>query len=424
MRFGLHCAGDRVVAATFARGVLRDHRTAPVISGDPLTSAVTLLTGLRKADSRRMDAPAVASFTFEVSEILRPDVTTPVHLIRVSPRTGQGSFDPFTLPWLAATGAAGPRILHVPGGHNARGQEIVSLDVAGLASLPTVSRTAPRFVVTAVGSLLNPAHELRVGSELQRQFPGANIEYSHQFHHTSFAVRERTAFLNLALRERAESIVTALSVAARGAYPAARLFVATNCGGSIPLTRLAATPIDALASLHATQAMGAAAVAGTTSGTLTFEVGGERRWCELANGIPSVVPALHSSTFGKLATPASNVRLGAGNVASAATDVSPHDSTAPEGVTFAAAGAARMPRVDWLMTLLQSRNEAEMLRSKEAAEARLHARLVSTGVPPEHVRTVESLVTATSYGNPEVIALRIRAIADEDRPIAREGVPA
>ncbi|MFF8817576.1 hypothetical protein ACF07D_06200 [Leucobacter sp. NPDC015123] len=424
MRFGLHCAGDHVVAATFARGVLRDHRTVPVISGDPLNAAVSLLTELPQTDPRRMGSPEVASFTFEVSEILRPDVTTPVHLVRVSPRSAQGSLDPFTLPWLATTGAAGPRILHLPGGHNARGQEIVSLDAAALAHLSPATRSAPRFVVTAVGSLLNPAHELRVGSELQSRFPGANIEYSHQFHHTSFAVRERTAFLNLALRERAESIVTALSVAARGAYPGARLFVATNCGGSIPLTRLAATPVDALASLHATQAMGAAAVSGATSGTLTFEVGGERRWCELSYGIPSVVPALHSATFGKLATPASNVRLGARIVASAATAAGHHDSTVAEGESFAAAGAARMPRVDWLMTLLQSRNEAEMLRSKEAAEARLHARLVSTGVPPEHVRTVESLVTATSYGNPEVIALRIRAIADEDRPLAREGVQA
>lgn len=418
MRFGLHCAGDRVVAAAHDRGAIRGEVSVPLLGGDPLAATVQLLSKLGDTFPQANAHGGATSLTFEVSEMLKADIATPAHLIRISPRSATGGHDPFSLPWLAATGAATPMILHLPGGHDARGQEIVALNASGLKELPPATVVAPRFVVTAVGSLLNPEHELQVGASLLAKFPGANIEYGHSFHHTSFAVRERTAYVNLALREQADAIVTSLSVAASSAFPRARLLVATNCGGSIPLTRLAVTPVDAAASLRATEAVGAAAFLGATSGALSFEVGGTVQSCELDRGLPSVVPALQSESFGKLATPASNVRTASSGGEDHAHAEDFHTVVIPHHEGLAARGAANLPRVDWTMSLIQIANETEMIRAKEAAESRLHARLVSTGVPPEQVRTVESLVTATSYGNPEVIALRIRAIAHEERPLA------
>lgn len=411
MRLGIHCGDTHIAVAVHDRGAIRERSTMPARGTDPLLAAEVALSELGRQMHATHHSALVTSITFEVSEILRPTHTLPAHLIRISPRRPLHGADPFSIPWLTGTHTTTqPRIIHLEGGHNAQGQEIVPLKLSPLAAHHREVAAAPRFVVSAVGSLLNPSHELQSGATLIDQFPGAQVEYAHQFHHTSFAVRERTAFVNLALRERAEAIVTSFSVAASTHFPHARLFVATNSGGSIPLTRLAVTPVDSVASQRPTEAIGAAISAQAPEGPLTYRSGAEVFSCELSMGLPTVVPALLSEVFGKLATPASNIRT------YRHPENGPFDSQASEPASdeLAATGAALLPRVDWLMTLTQVANEPEMARAKQAAESRVHARLVATGTPPESIRTVESLVTATSYGNPGIIALRIRAIADPD----------
>lgn len=416
MRLGLHCAGAHTTAAVFDRGAIRSVVRRPAGEDGPLAAAEAALHDLASDTALATRAAHVTSITFEASELLNVDPTLPVTLVRVSPRRPLHGHDPFPLPQLG-TGRVhnAPHIVHLPGGHNAHGQEIVPLDTTGLLGLSPVEPEAPRFVVSAVGALLNPEHELRTGAALLAEFPGANIAYAHEFHHASFSVRERTAFVNLALRDRAEQIMTALSVAASASFPGARLLVATNSGGSTPLARFAVTPVDSVASLLATEAVGAATLLHAADGTLSFSHGVERFDCELSGGLPAVVPALVSEVFGKLATPAGNVRATQSDPELPAGDrPAPHEFAPDERATLGACGAACLPRVAWFLTLAQVANEADMRRSKQAAEARVHARLVATGMPPESIRTAESLVTATSYGNPGVIVLRIRAVADPD----------
>ena len=409
MKLGLHWGTEEIAVAIFDRGAIRAELTVPAAGREDGAWAERALDAAARHPAVAARDHLVQSITCEVSDRLTPDRALPVTLIRVTPRAPLRGHDPYPLPW-GAGAAAEHRITHLAGGHNADGQEIVPLELAPIDHLAPPGN-APRFVVSAVGALLNPEHELRVGAALLARFPGANIEYSHAFHHSSFAVRERTAVVNLSLRERAEATATALSVAASDVFPGARLLGATNSGGSIPLARLAVTPVDAVSSKTATEAVGAAAALHRSEGTLRYATARGEVACELAGGLPSVVPTLTTSAAGKLATPASNIRAVA-TTGQAAADAAP----TPAAASLPAVGAARLPRVDWLLTLTQVANEADMHRAKHAAESRVIARLVSTGVPPENVRTVESLVTATSYGNPGVIALRIRAIADAEMP--------
>lgn len=415
MRVGIHCSPTRISVALVSRGSVRAQLSRRVVGGNVLDAAERALTAIARQMRSNAQTPPVESITAEVSELLSTADVTPIHRIRITPRRGDRVVGP--------PGPAPDSVLHLQGGHNAQGEEIVPLDTSAIERL--VARTEwpidppPRFVFTAVGALLNSEHERRAGAALLALLPHASIEYGHQFHHTSLAVREHTALVNISLRDRAESIVTALSVLANQHFPEARLLVATNSGGCIPLTRLALNPIHSIDSGHATEAVVATLRSAIANGPLHFTVGADAYSCEVLHALPSVVPALQRDGLEKLASPSANLRVRrtASDRGGEVPAIDLLDGTASTPAALRAIGAALLPRVEWTMAYIEVGNESEMARSRLAAEARVHARLVASGVPPESIRTVESIVTATSYGNPRVIALRIRAIADPDHPL-------
>lgn len=417
MRIGLHCTETDVTVALLARDTVRAVCHTPV-QGDDLPAAIDgVLAQLSQHETTLASHGAIVDLTAEVSDLLEVGDADPVHLIRISPRAPLDRHHRWIESQYPATTTLDP--LHLAGGHNAQGDEIVPLDTSALSRLADSSSAEPRAVITSVGALINADHELRAGAALLQHMPHANVEYGHYFHHTSFAVRERTAVHNVQLRDRAEAIVSAISFAAAKHFPGVRLFVASNSGGSIPLSRLVVTPVHSMVSRRATEAIAAAIRAGVADGPLEFESRGATYTCEIAASLPSVVPILSSPHLGKLASPAANVQPGSVNHAAA---IDPGSTSPPDEAC--AVSAAMLPRIEWNMSYIEVDNEPEMVRAKAAAEARVHARLVATGAPPESIHTAESVITATSYGNPRVIALRIRAFADPEHLLAKRHVGA
>lgn len=412
MRIGLHCTETAVFAALLARDSVRANSHASVQNSDMAAAIDTALAELARRASRFNSNGSIVDLTAEVSDLLEARIAEPVHLIRISPRAPLDRHR----HWIRTQHVAEltPNPLHLAGGHNAQGDEIVPLDTSPLSQFASSTPAEPRAVITGVGALVNADHELRAGAALLQHLPYANVEYGHYFHHTSFAVRERTAVLNIQLRDRAESLVSAISFAASKHFPGVRLFVACNSGGSIPLSRLVVTPVHSIVSRKATEAIAATIRSGVADGPLEFESRGKTHSCEIAASLPSVVPILSSLPVGKLACPAANVQPGSLNHAAT---IDP-GALAPTDAACATS-AAMLPRVEWNMSYVEVGNEPEMVRARAAAEARVHARLVATGAPPESIHTAESVISATSYGNPRVIALRIRAFADPEHLLAK-----
>lgn len=423
MRIGLHCADAEVIVALLARDSVRAVARREVVAGVVSAAIDLALADIARHPNTAAALGSITDITAEVGDLLIASGSAAAQLIRISPRPSL-TWQPRG-PQAVAAARAEPQPFHLTGGHNAQGDEIVPLDVTPLALLTESAPPDPRYVITGVGSLVNPDHELRAGAALLEHIPQANIEYGHYFHHTSFAVRERTAFVNMQLRDRAESLVSVISLAAGRHFPGVRLFVASNSGGSIPISRLAVTPVHSIVSRYATQAISATIRAGVADGPLEFEHRGEQYRCEIAASLPSVVPTLLNPLFGKLASPAANVQVGSLNADGVPRrgDATTRSTTAPKNSIHpdveCAVGAALLPRIEWSMAYIEVGNEQEMIRAREAAEARVHARLVATGMPPESVHTAESVISATSYGNPRVISLRIRAFADPDHLLAR-----
>lgn len=420
MRIGVHLGHERIALASIGD----DGRLATAaVEGSPTDNAEQLeLLGvgldLLERDWEGTAAHAqVRRITFDVGTLLdagmagtreRPSAgagTVPV-MVRIAPRPPADRQHELRG---SAPGLGQAHIHHLRGGHSAVGEELAPLDTDAAAALAGLISPGQRVVVTAVGSLANAQHELAVGKALLAGGRPAEVSYSHAFFSTSFAARERTAMLNSSLTDTTAPFATELAAFCRARYPQARPLVSTNDGGSTSLSRLSVSPVHSLASSAAAKIVGAAARLGHREGKLLVDDPADPLVGQLLGGLPIVGSRYSPTAVGVIAS------RGALNWsipgASAAAWTGPRVQVeAPEALC--AVGAACAPVTEWVNAMSTIKTHEEYTAALTTAENRATARLVSLGYAPSAVRTAEASAEATTFGHPNIVAIRVRAVVD------------
>lgn len=398
------------------------------IRGNRIAEALEGLFSRIGSELDELAAP-ISSVTFDVSEALDHDDPPTLVAVRLVPRPPIDRWNSSEQDW-AELGH--PRIVYAGGGHTALGEELAPLDIDALTSLTETADRSVRYVVTSVGSLIHPAHEIAAERLLSGHLHTLAVEGSHVFHSSSFAVRERTALANQALLPQAESLGTALALVSGQVFAKARLYVATSDGGKAPLSRLAVAPVHSLLSGHAVELVGAAALCDTHEGQLIIAHAESLYTGEMLNGVPAVIPYAPISPVGRLATQTANIRpvnpqalasrmqgpawshspptlvLQAGATLPDMLQSLPRRSTA---IHLRALGAACAFHTEWVNRFIRIANAEDMQAKLAEGETRVRARLVAAGASPSQTRIVESRLAATAYETPNVVAVRVRGAA-------------
>ena len=379
----------------------------------------------------------LSAIVFDVGDMLIHRTPEALTLLRITPRPPIDDDHEIAID---RTQFGDPNVAYIAGGHTAIGNEIVPFDSASLLRIADSASPNTRYVVTSVGSLIHPAHEIAAERLLSHHERTASVEGSRTFHSHSFAVRERTALMNASLVATAETLGTVLALVSGNNFPGSRLYVTTNEGGRSPLTRLTVTPVHSLLSAHSTDLVGAAAIAGIDNGRLIVLRTDTQVIGEMLDGVPTATPYAPNSLVGRLATPTAHIRATtpsvlSGAIASDSQAFAPplvvlqdHQTLPKElgaldsqhtSLNLRALGAACSLMTDWVTRFIRIANADEMVEHLVADEARVTARLVAAGATPSKVRIVESHVTATAYEAPNVVAIRVRGVAGTLTRLAR-----
>jgi hypothetical protein len=366
---------------------------------------------------------------FDVSGALAPCDPAALVVVRIAPRA---PIDPVHDRGLPHEGT----VMHIEGGHNTLGNELAPLDVARLRD---VAATLPRgavVVITAVGSMVDDQHERTAADIVRRAGAPESIVLSSSFFANSVSERERTAILNGRLLASAEDLTEAISSAASDVMPHARLFCSVDEGGSAPLSRLAVMPVHSLASHRANALMGAASIVGARDGRIVIAREDGAVLGELIRGLPTVVGktelrGISVASICAHTAPVSDALLGGHDGAPAtvawgdASRTLAYFGLAPSASTtvdLVALGAAVAPLSYWRQRLVSVRNSDEIAKALGEARALATARLVSFGAALPDVTVTEAQVVGGTYGDPQVVRVRVRAVAElSDSVLAGSG---
>jgi len=427
MRLGIRVGRSRMHAVAVSRRGIQSWYSVDTAdtSAEQVAQAFdSVLAQLLESDAgASQGAESVVSITFEVSELLRPDASSRVALVRIAPRAPIDAvhelrrqvdeFDP-------------ARIIHVSGGHSSFGDELVPLDTAQLRGIAASAPKGERYVITSVGSYVNTEHELAAGRIISEVAAPRSIDYSHSFYSNTVGIRERTALVNSAVLPGAEAVATTLGLVAGRRTPAARLYVTTNDGGCVPLARLSVNPVHSMYATKATQMVGASELQGVNTGRVLVVSQDSAFLGEVAEGAIVVGPGFRDPKGARLATKAANLaeyshaaiarEPGYPVVISSEADEAAwqnerHPPRRAE-VDLGALGAACSPLVDWVNRVVRVRTDEQFRQALAAAEARVRTRLVSFGAAPSSVRILESRAEAATFRHRSVVALRVRGIAE------------
>ena len=424
MRIGIGVRHRRIAAVALRPdGSLAAHEIP--VTADGVDAALERLLGRQGlADA------AVRSIAFDLSAVLDRTGAGPLTVVRIAPRPPVDRGDE------PRVGDA--PILHVRGGHTTLGEELTPFDAVGLRAAAPGIPAGSRVVITGVGALINPSHELAAGEILLDHDASLSVTFSHAFDGNSFATRERTAVLNSALVPGAEALAISLALVAGRRFPDARLFVTRNDGGRVPLSRLPATPVHSAFSGPSIEFLGAAALCGLDDGDLLLAHGNDLVLGSLRAGAPAIVPQLgwggaRLATQAAHLVPATEILLNGRSPRPRL--VRPRGTESPEwlgggevvetDLDLRALGAACAPLSDWALGIVGAGNADEMAHELQAAEARVRARLAAFGAPPSTARILESRFVATTYEHARVISVRVHGVAGDPVGglLAGEGTP-
>lgn len=415
MRIGVRVTTDEVSAAAIGS----DERSASVrrrIDGDLGVAVAAAIESLRASS----DDP-IACVVFDVSGALVTDAAAHVVSVLIEPRH---PLQPRRNLW---RGEHLPvRSAHVHGGHNALGQELVPLEEAELKALASGIRPGSHLVVSAAGSPGNRDHERRAAEILRSAAHPASITESSTFYGDNLLVREYTAVINALLGAGAERIASDLADAVSQSAAGARAYVATNEGGCTPLTRLPITPVHAFRADVAGEMLGGAAVGGRRDGRVIVARRGAVRIAEFISGLPAVVSRTAlpdgtslASSFAHVVPLTDLLLSGSGEPPVTVLVAGAEDVLVPFGLTPAvttdddlvAIGAATAPMSYWHSRVVSVQSAADIDRALTEGEGITRANLVASGAAPGDVRIVESRVLATTYGEAQMVRIRVRGVA-------------
>lgn len=148
---------------------------------------------------------------------------------------------PFPAPYVprALTWEVGGRVL-------ANGSELVSLDEAGVLTTVAAMKASnvEAVAVCLLWSIVNPAHELRIGELLQLHLPGVPFTLSHQLNPTLREYRRASSTcIDASLKPMMAAYLTSLSARLADAGFSGRTLVVTSQGGVMDAAQAAAAPI-------------------------------------------------------------------------------------------------------------------------------------------------------------------------------------
>ena len=374
---------------------------------------------------------AVSAVVFDVSQALVRDADTKVVSVLIEPRKPR---EPRRHLWPAERIPVD--VAHIGGGHNALGHELVPLDEEALRGLAGHIEPGSHLVVSAAGSPVNPEHERRAAEVLRSTVSVGSVTESSAFYSDSLLVREFTAILNAVMLASAERLAASLADAvALGAGEGVRAFVATNDGGCTPLSRLPITPVHSMRADVAGEMLGGAAVAGRTDGRIIVARPGAVRIGAFVDGLPSVVSRTSlpggmslASSFAHVVPLTDLLLSGSAEppvtvLAEGAEQDLAVFGLAPLIVTdedLVAVGAAVAPASYWHNRVARVLGAEDIERALADGEAIARANLVAWGAHPARVRVTESRVLATTYGEAQMIRVRVRGVVDTQG----SGIPA
>jgi hypothetical protein len=383
-----------------------------------LRRAVVQVLRLVRRDRDR----SATSVVFDVSRALALDEEAEVLSVMIEPRH---PLRPRRHLWLDEF--AHVEVAHVLGGHNALGHELVPLEEDALRRL--ADRVAPgcHLVITAAGSQGNKDHERRAADILRSVSPPASIAESSTFHSENLLVREYTAVVNALLLASAERLASDLSDAVADAVgDGARVYVATNEGGCTPLSRLPITPVHAFRADAAGEVLGAAALGGRATGRVIVARDDSVRVAEFFDGLPAVVNrfsapggVLLASSFAQVSPLTDLLLTGSAEppltvLAAGAEEALDAFGLTPAAITdedLIALGAAVAPMTYWYNRVVTVQSPAELDEAFREGERRARANLIASGADPADVRIAESRVFATTYGEAQMVRIRVRGVA-------------
>lgn len=410
MRVGVAVHERHVVAALMRADGTYTTLASPVTGGRIERSVDLLLERIARSEQ------SVSSVAFDVSDVLNHSEAAPLAVVRIAPRPPVAFADE---PRSGET-----PILHVRGGHTTLGEELAPFDREGFRAAAAAIPAGARVVITSVGALVNPAHELAAGEVLLERGGPLSVAFSHAFDGNSFATREHTAIVNSALVPDADALATALALVAGRRLPDARLSVTRNDGGRVPLSRLPAEPVHSAFSAAPIEFLGAAALCRLDDGDLLLATRDGLVLGTLRAGAPAVIPRLRREGA-RLSTQAAHLVP--------ATEILIHGRTPPPRLVrvaeaplpgwldgggaveteddLRALGAACAPLSDWALGTVGAVNATEMAHELQTAEARVRARLAAFGALPSSVRILESQLVATTYEHARVVSVRVHGVA-------------
>ena len=230
------------------------------LSGCLLEALDALLTGVAPGDIHR-----VVLSTTVITNLIAEGKADPVGLILI-PGPGTNPRD-YPLP---------PAEL-VDGAIDFRGREIRALDVRGVRAAGAALAAEGLRKVAVVGkfSQRNHSHELQAERILAEAFPELQVELGHRVSgRLNFPRRAATTLLTVSTRDHYRDFAVRMAAALRRRGLQAPVHVLKADGGTVPLEKSVACPVETIFSGPAASAMGALALGPLGQTSVVVDVGG------------------------------------------------------------------------------------------------------------------------------------------------------
>lgn len=375
----------------------------------------------------RRAAASLVSATLDVSELLKLERKGRIVAIRISPRPAVDQIHELGVS--AELEGSVHHTLHITGGHDMRGRQLMDLNLQTLAAELKATDRGGGLVasVTAVGSVANPDHEERAADVILAHFPRARVSLSHAFFSTSLGDRDFTSTVNAALLAPGERLAKRVERAAERHLPAVPIFVGLNDGGRAPIRSLGATPVHASRSATALRTQGARHFAEVNEGDVVIIDDDTITVSHVHRGVPAAQTVVKRGRGPRLASNSVRIDrhvpifrsdlLAAAAVVDIRSPDTPLAPYAPEptvgtDVDLIALGAAVAPLSSWADFLGPASTAAQVTSGLRSTEEDLRAQTIHWGAAPDSTRVVESTAYSLAYGSRNVVRIRVHVIGD------------
>lgn len=264
MLIGIDVGGTTTDAVLIHNGEVRSSAKVPTEPPRLLKSLLTALDAVSRDVSPEQLKRVVFSTTV-ITNLIAEGKTDPVALLLIPG------------PGLNPVGYNFPNSFLLKGAVDYRGREIQSLDEKEVREVAVRLKAQGIFRVAVVSKFgqRNPTHELRVGEILNDVLPGCQVELGHRVTgKLNFPRRAATTLLAAATREHYQAFVTGIRQALSERKIEAPVYILKADGGTLPLDKSTALPVETIFSGPAASTMGALALSPEGESSVVADIGG------------------------------------------------------------------------------------------------------------------------------------------------------